>query len=252
LNPLNHTNQLNIHPKFPHLNTIFEGGKREGIYLLEYHDSYLKDAFVSQLAEYYIDQGLSTLFVQKESDLYSFRDLFLCRTLFKQNPHRFPSLSKIKHEEKRLIPRMFGEPNDYDQGISIISPNSKYLNDFLNLVRQSLNNGPKNQFIIIDSHTDFFFSSNLIPQLVRIASNHKATILFTSQITSEKFIDKSLLLPAFLQSSLYLHSKHPNLYSLSDSKGIAYEFELEVRNNANERLKNYFTIRPACAYCQES
>jgi len=251
MNPLNHINQLNNHPKFPHLNTLFEGGKQVGIYLLEYHDSYLKDAFISQLAEHCIDQGLSTLFVQKESDLYSFKDLFLCRTLFKQNPHNFPSLSKIKHEEY-VIPQMFGEqPNDYDQGISIISPNSKYPNDFLNHVRQSLEKNPLNQFVVIDSHTDFFYSSNFIPQLVRIASNYKATILFTSKISSEKFNDNRLLLPAFLQSSLHLHSKHPNLYSLSDSKGIAYEFELEVRNNANERIKSYFTIRPASAYCQE-
>jgi hypothetical protein len=162
MNPLNHINQLNNHPKFPHLNTIFKGGKREGIYLLEYHDSYLKDAFISQLAEHYIDQGLSTLFVQKESDLYSFRDLFLCRTLFKQNPQHFPSLSKIKHEEEYVIPRMFSEqPNDYDQGISIISPSSKHPNDFLVIVRQSLEKAPLNQCVTIDSHTDFFYSSNL-------------------------------------------------------------------------------------------
>lgn len=107
------------------------------------------------------------------------------------------------------------------------------------------------EFVIWDSHTDYFLSSNLIPELSRITFKYKVLVLITSKISTEKFFNKGVFLPAYLPFSLYLHSDHPNLFSRSDLKDVVYECQLDVRTASNKQIRSYFTLRPASAYFQE-
>lgn len=237
---------------FQTFDLIYEGMNKKGIYLLEYHDTYLKDAFVTQLAEQFLNQGSNALFIQEETTKYSLRDIFLCRTHFKHNPHSSPSLSKISQKSDALLNRHFMDKlTDLEQRTTIISVNSKHPTDYLHLLFDSMKENPQKQIVIIDSHTDYFYRLNLIPQLAKMSFDSNVTILFTSQVTTEKFTEKSIFLPSFIKNSLYLHSRHTDLYSQSNSKEVAYQFELDIRTPSNQRLINYFTIRPASAYCQE-
>lgn len=251
MNTLIQTDQLE-QSNYQNFNSIYEGVKRKGIYLLEYHDPYLKDAFVTQLTEQFISKGSHALFVQEEQPSYSMKDLFLSRMLFRQNPQNVSSISEIKQESLDfLTPQFQSQSDSYIANTKIISPHSHQPHDCLQLISQSLEQNPEIKFVIWESHTDYFNSSNLIPQLSRITFNYKVPTLITSRIFTDKFINKNAFLPSCLQSSLYLHSQHPNLLSLSNSKDIAYQFELDVRTALNKPMKNYFTIRPTTAYCQE-
>jgi hypothetical protein len=237
---------------FPTLSTIFDGINRNGIHLLEYNDSYLKDAFISQLSEELMDQGLTTLFVQEESPFYTLRDLSLCRKLFIDNPQHFPSLSELKQADVYLhYSKLDMQFDDYDRDLSLIPSKSKHPKDYLVLLFQSISQNPVNKFVIIDSHTDYFHSYNLIPQLVSMSFKYRLPILFTSKINSEKYVDQYTLLPGYLKSAFYLHSTHPDLFTHSNSKEIAYEFELDIKLDSKTQYKNYFTLRPSSTYCQQ-
>jgi hypothetical protein len=242
----------NEHIKYENFELIYEGVKRKGIYLLEYHDSYLKDAFVTQLAEQFINKGCDALFIQEEKSHYSLENIFLTRTTFKQNPHDFPSLSQITQDNVALLTPHFKEQyNAFQQKISIIITESPHPSDYLRPMFQAIQDNPQIRMIIIDSHTDYFNKMNLIPQLSRLSYERNITILFTSPIATEKFFDHSIFLPSYIKNYFHLSSKYTDLYLRLDSKDTAFSFELNIRTPSNQRLKNYFTIRPASAYCQE-
>lgn len=231
--------------------SIYEGMEKRGIYLLEYHDSYLKDAFVTQLAEQFISKGSHALIVQEEQRLYSMKDLFLSRMLFRHDPHNFLSISDINQDDGHLLtPSIHLQVNSFVSNTKITTPRSHQPHDCLELISQTLEQNPEMEFVVWDSHTNYFLSSNLIPELSRITFDYKIPVLITSKISHEKLINKYPFLPAYLQSSLYLHSKHPNLFSLSNLKDVVYEFQLDVRTALNNQTKNHFTLRPASAYCQ--
>jgi hypothetical protein len=250
LNTLIQTDQLE-QSNYQNFDLIYEAINRDGIYLLEYHDSYLKDAFVTQLTEQFISKGSHALIVQEEQPSYSMKDLFLSRMLYRHNPHKFSSISEVGQNFHSLSPSFQFPINSFITNTEIITLPSHRPYDCLELISRTLEQNPEIKFVIWDSHTDYFYSSNLIPQLSRITFNYKVPTLITSKISTEKFTNRYSFLPAYLQSALYLHSKHPNLFSLSNSKEIAYQFELEIRTALNKRMKNFFTIRTASAYCQE-
>lgn len=251
MNKLYYSNRME-YTNFQNFHLIYEGTKKKGIYLLEYHDSYLKDAFVTQVAEEFIDKGSHVLFIPEESTQYTLTDLFLSRTLFKKNPHNYPSIQQITQDDPTsLIPTFNNQFNRLNQKTKILSVNSKHPVDFIKPMFKAVRENPKIKIVILDSHTDYFHKMNLLPQLSKMYFDKNLTILFTSQVSSDKFIHRSTFIPTFLNISLYLHSQHPNLYSLTDAKDIAYDFELDVRNRSNMQLKCYFTLYPASAYCQE-
>lgn len=238
---------------FQSFDLIYEGIKMKGIYLLEYQDAYLKDAFVTQLVERFIDKGVDALFIQKEPTQYALSDIFLSRTLFKQNPHIFPSLSQITGDSVVLLKSTFAQQfQTLEQKTSILAVKSKHPMDYLHLMFEMIKENTQQQIVVIDSHTDYFYKMNLIPQLKRMSFDRNVTILFTSKVSTEKFINKSAFLPSFIEKSFYLHSEHIDLYSLSDSKKIAYDFELDIRLPSNKRLKSYFTLFPSSAYALEA
>lgn len=240
------------HTNFQNFELMYEGIKRKGIYLLEYNDAYLKGAFVTQLVEQFINKGGDTLFIQEEKSQYSIEDILLTRTLFKQNPHNFPSLSQITQDnEASLNPLFKDQYNAFQQKISIIIAESRHPSDYLKPVFQAIQDNPKTKMIIIDSHTDCFNKMNLIPQLSSLSFESNITILFTSPINTEKFFDEFIYLPSYIKGSFYLSSKFPDLYLYSDTKDTAFSFELDIRTPSNKQLKYYFTICPASAYCQE-
>ncbi|MBT2694623.1 hypothetical protein [Bacillus sp. ISL-55] len=247
----NHNSQLE-QTNYQDFDLIYKAINSKGIYLLEYHDSYLKDAFVTQLTEQFIGKGSQALFVQEEQQIYKLKDLFLSRMLFKQNPHNnYFSVSEIKQESQSLLfPLLNTQVKSFISNTKIITPHSHQPHVCDQHITQSLEQNHDIKFVIWDSHTDYFYKSNLVPELLRIMFNYKVTVLITSKISIEIFINKYPFLPAYLQSSLYLHSKHPNLFSLSNLKDVAYEFQLDVRTALNNQTKNHFTLRPASAYCQ--
>jgi hypothetical protein len=184
---------------FQSFDLINEAMKRKGIYLLEYHDTYLKDAFVTQLAEQFVNRGSNALFIQEETIPYSLSDIFLSRTLFKQNPNNYPSPSQIKQDSVALLnPPFIDQFKDSEQKTSFLSVKSKHPTDFLQPMFQALDENPQIQNLIIDSHTDYFFKMNLYPPF-----NENLTILFTSQISSE---ESSQLYSSGNASSLYFSS----------------------------------------------
>jgi hypothetical protein len=212
----------------------------------------LKDAFVTQLSEQFINKGGDALFIQEEKTQNSIEDILLTRTLFKQNPHNFPSLSQISQDYVASLNQLFKDQyNSFQQKISIIIAESRHPSDYLKPMFQAIQDNPKTKMIIIDSHTDYFNQMNLIPQLSSLSFERNITILFTSPITTQKFFDKSIYLPQYIKGSLYLTSKYADLYLRSDTRDTAFLFELDIRTPSNQRLKNYFTIRPASVYCQE-
>ncbi|RFB12734.1 hypothetical protein DZB84_18460 [Bacillus sp. HNG] len=248
MKPQTHSNQTS----YQDFNLIYEGMKKRGIYLLEYHDQYLKDAFVNQLYEQFINKGSHVLIVQKEQPPFSMKDIILSRMLFRQNPHNFTSIAEIEHEAIESLSSSFqSQVESHITNTEIVSSPSEQPHDCLQLISQSLDQNPEMKFVIWDSHTDYFHSSNLIPVLSRITFKYKIPFLITSKISTEKFFNKGVFLPAYLPFSLYLHSDHPNLFSRSDLKDVAYEFQLDVRTTSNKQLRSYFTFRPASAYCQE-
>lgn len=236
---------------YQNFDSIHEAINRKGIYLLEYHDSYLKDAFVTQLTEEFISRGSHTMLVQEEQQLYSMKDLFSSQVLFRHDPHNFPSISEINQDDGHLLtPSLHLQVNSFVSNTKIITPRSHQPHDCLELISKTLEQNPEIKLVIWDSHTDYFLSSNLIPELSRITFIYKIPVLITSKISTEKFFNRGVFLPSYLPFSLYLHSKHPNLFSLSNLKDVAYEFQLDVRTALNNRTKNHFTLRPASAYCQ--
>ncbi|MCH6265095.1 hypothetical protein [Neobacillus citreus] len=240
------------HTNFQNFDLIYEGIKSKGIYLLEYDDTYLKDAFVTQLAEKFINKGSHVLIVQKEQPSCSMKDIILSRMLFRQNPHNFTSIAEIEHEAVELLSSSFqSQVDSLIINTEIVFPQSKQPHDCLQLISQSLDQNPEIKFIIWDSNTKYFLSSNLIPVLSRITFKYKIPVLITSKISVGKFFNQDVFLPAYLPFSLYLHSDHPNLFSRSNLKDVAYEFQLDVRTTSNKKLRSYFTFRPASAYCQE-
>lgn len=251
MNTLYYPNQIE-QTNFQNFDMIYEGIKKRGIYLLEYQDIYLKDGFISQIAEQFINKGANALIIQKDTARYSIRDICLCRTLFKQNPYNFPSLRQIHTDSISLLTPSFNNQfNNLVQHLTIVSVKSRHPEDYLNPMFREVHENSNIQIVIIDSHTDYFYEINLIAQLAKMSFDRNITIIFTSQVTSKKFIENEILLPSFLKSSLYIHSNHADLYSLTDSKEIAYDFELDIRTSSNKWFKNYFTLRPAGAYCEE-
>ncbi|MEC1759887.1 hypothetical protein [Schinkia azotoformans] len=239
------------HSNFQNFELLYEGIKRKGIYLLEYHDIYLKDAFVTQLAEQFIRNGSEVLFMQEEQAQYSLRDIFLSRTLFKQNPHQFPFVSQITPESVAFLnPPFIKQFNDLKQRTSIILIKSKHPVDYYDSLFEAVNENSRISMVIVDSQKDYFLKTNIYPQLSWMSFNKNVTILFTSKVIEKHPTYKFTDLSTFVENTLYLHSKHPDLYSLADSKNVAYEFELDSRTPSNKGLKSYFTVRPASAYCQ--
>ncbi|MEC1157822.1 hypothetical protein [Cytobacillus horneckiae] len=232
---------------FQNFDLIYEGIKKKGLYLLEYNDSYLKDAFITQLAEQYINNGSNAMFLQEEMVRYSLRDIFLCRTLFKQNPHNFPSFSQMTKDSIALLKPPFAQQfNTLEQNMSIVSVESKYSSGFLEPMFKAIDENSRMKIVIIDSHTDYFLKTNLYPQLTRTAFKEDLTILFTSKNSSEESLNRNKPIYSF-----YLHSNYPDLYSQSDSKELTYDFELDISTPSNNRLKSYFTLFPSSGYCME-
>ncbi|WP_442598170.1 hypothetical protein [Neobacillus sp. D3-1R] len=252
-NPIHnsHLEQKSFHDFY----ALYEGMKQKGIYLLEYHDSYLKDAFVTQLTERFISKGSQALLIQKEQPSYTLNDLYLSRTLFRYNPHEFFSISEVGQGTFDFLPSLPPsfqlEINAFMTNTEIITLPSHQPHDCLDLISRKLEQNPGIKFVIWESHTDYFYSSNLIPRLSRLSFKYGIPSLITSKISTEKFTNRYPFLPAFLQSSFYVHSKYPNLFSLSNSKEMAYQFELEIKTASNKQKKQFYTLRPASGYCQE-
>jgi len=205
--PLNDNSQLeNYEYGIP-----FYKALKPGIYLLEYHDVYLKDALISQLAENWSEDEKMSLFVQSTSPSYTLKDLFLCRELFKQNPHDFPSLYQHQKERNQI------GFSQHSLKIEVIEPESKHPKDFLETMFEAIYQNPAIKLIILDSQFNYLNDYNFYPQLSRLLFNRDITILF----------------------------------SLSDIKDIVCEFELEERAISKETKSTHFTLRLSASYVQE-
>lgn len=133
---------------------------------------------------------------------YSLRDIFLCRTLFKQNPHDFPSFSQMTKDSVALLKPPFAQHfNTLEQNMSIISVESKCPAGFLEPMYQAVDENSRIKIVIIDSHTDYFLKTNLFPQLTRTAFKEDLSILFTSKNSSEESLNRNKPIYSF-----YLHS----------------------------------------------
>ncbi|MGG0720395.1 hypothetical protein ABE096_22845 [Robertmurraya massiliosenegalensis] len=232
--------------------SLCKGMGRSEVHLLTYNDEYLKDAFMTQLAEHFVDEGWKITFIQPLSTEYMLRDLFLSRIYFKQNPHDFPFIQELhKQQFTPILPMHQEELRVIQEQLTIISTKPQPSLEYCEQLVQSMVGGAVgNHLLIMESPNES--SLEISFKTEKWAKDHGLTILLTNKIASKDFPTIYCGFPFDYESCFYLHSHYPNLYNLSTQKNIACDFTLNYENMISQQIESHFTLRPANGYCQEA